>query len=145
MLITFVVNISFHLFYFCNISFTNNYRWNIHFRNRIHKKVHRSNLRVTFVRTLGHLQGSPYIEPLEFSCPLYTVDRAGASPPINVSTMSAWMSLGANPSSADIWFCRIVSIFTKCLYFYFSKSWITYPVWVYLEGNNTVSIRKGWI
>ena len=25
------------------------------------------------------------------------------------------------------------------------KSWITYPVWVYLKGNNAVSIRKGWI
>ena len=25
------------------------------------------------------------------------------------------------------------------------KSWITYPVWVYLEGNNAVSIRKTWI
>ena len=33
----------------------------------------------------------------------------------------------------------------KCLYYYFSKSWITYPVWAYLEGNNSVSIRKGWI
>ena len=27
----------------------------------------------------------------------------------------------------------------------FSKSWMVYPVWVYLEGNNAVSIRKGWI
>ena len=34
---------------------------------------------------------------------------------------------------------------TKCVKHYFSKSWITYPVWVYLEGNNAVSIRKGWI
>ena len=24
-------------------------------------------------------------------------------------------------------------------------SWITHPVWVYLEGNNAVSIRKCWI
>ena len=30
------------------------------------------------------------------------------------------------------------------LYYYFSKSWSTYPVWVYLEGNNAVGIRKGW-
>ena len=35
--------------------------------------------------------------------------------------------------------------FTKCLYYYFSNSWITYQLWVYLEGNNAVSIRKGWI
>ena len=26
----------------------------------------------------------------------------------------------------------------------FSKSWITYPMWVYLKGNSAVSIRKGW-
>ena len=30
-------------------------------------------------------------------------------------------------------------------YYYFSKSWITYLVWVYLEGNDAVSIRKGWM
>ena len=35
--------------------------------------------------------------------------------------------------------------FTKSFYYYFSKSWITYPAWVYLEGNNALSIRKGWI
>ena len=28
---------------------------------------------------------------------------------------------------------------------YFSKSWITYPMWVYLEGNNAVNIRKDLI
>ena len=27
----------------------------------------------------------------------------------------------------------------------FKNSWITFPVWYYLERNNTVSIRKGWI
>ena len=25
------------------------------------------------------------------------------------------------------------------------NSWNTYPVWVYLEGNNAIHIRKGWI
>ena len=29
--------------------------------------------------------------------------------------------------------------------YYFSKSLITYPVWVYLEGNNAVSIKKDWM
>ena len=24
----------------------------------------------------------------------------------------------------------------KCLWYYFSKSWITYPVWVYVDGNS---------
>ena len=33
----------------------------------------------------------------------------------------------------------------KCLCYYFSKSWITYLVWIYLEGHNAVSIKKGWI
>ena len=28
--------------------------------------------------------------------------------------------------------------FTKCLKYYFSKSWFTYPVWVCLEGNNAL-------
>ena len=27
----------------------------------------------------------------------------------------------------------------------FWKFWISYPMWVYLEGNNAVSIRRGWI
>ena len=73
-----------------------------------------------------------------------TVDKAGTSSP-NVATMSAWMSLGANPlfyRYLIIPRCQILSIFTKCLKCYFSKSWITYPAWVYLEGNNAVSIRK---
>ena len=34
--------------------------------------------------------------------------------------------------------------FPKCLQYFFLKSWITYPVLLYLEGNNAVSIRKGW-
>ena len=35
--------------------------------------------------------------------------------------------------------------FSKYYMYNFSKSSITYPVWVYLEGNNAFSIRKGWI
>ena len=41
--------------------------------------------------------------------------------------------------------CQFSRPSQKCLQNYFSKSWVTYPVWVYLEGINAVSIRNGWI
>ena len=39
-----------------------------------------------------------------------------------------------------------ISQVKKKVHYFFSNSWITYPVWGYLDGNNAVlSIRKGWI
>ena len=54
-----------------------------------------------------------------------TVDKAGVSSP-NVATMSVWMPLGANPLFCRYLItprCQTLSIFTKCLWYYYSKSW----------------------
>ena len=64
------------------------------------------------------------------------------SPAVHTLLPSVLQHLDSHGIETFIMICLAI---LKCLLYYFSKSWITYPLCVYLEGNNAVSIRKGWI